>query len=342
MRMLFFLLALGTAPAVAQIPPPAAAISGDASVVALDAKLEKVFGEGFFTEGPAVAMDGSVYFSDITFTYRSGMQAGHIWRFDPINRKTTLFRSPSGMANGLKIDSQGRLIAAEGADYGGRRLTRTDLKTSKSEIIAALFEGKPLNSPNDIPLDTQGRISFRDPRYLGHEPVEQPVMAVYRLDLDGSLHRIITDAGKPNGVCISPDQRTLYVVSNDNGTTGLDRVPADLPLNKGRMALLAYNLFPEGTAKFREVLIDYYPQDGPDGLVVDVEGNLYVAVRDTTRPGIYVYSPRGQELSYIPTPELPTNVAFGRGAEIRTLYITAGGNLYRLKVKKDGYHLPQY
>jgi gluconolactonase len=76
--------------------------------------------------------------------------------------------------------------------------------------------------------------------------------------------------------------------------------------------------------------------------VADVEGNLYVAVRDTTRPGVYVYSPRGQELSYIPTPELPTNVAFGRGADLRTLYVTAGGNLYRIKVKKDGYQLPQY
>lgn len=338
--LVFLVVLLGAWAAFAQSPVPSLAISGDPSVVALDAKLEKVFGEGFFTEGPAVAMDGSVYFSDITFTYRSGMQAGHIWRFDPISRKTTLFRSPSGMANGLKFDAQGRLIAAEGADYGGRRLTRTDLRTGKSEIIAGLFEGKPLNSPNDLTIDAQGHIYFSDPRYLGHEPVEQPVMAVYRLDLDGSLHRLITDAGKPNGVCVSPDQRTLYVVSNDNGTTGLDRVPAELPLHKGRMALLAYNLLPDGMAKFREVLIDYYPQDGPDGLVADVEGNLYVALRDATRPGIYVYSPRGQELAYIPTPELPTNVAFGRGAELRTLYITAGGNLYRIKVKKDGYQLP--
>ena len=334
-------LILGAGAAFAQAPAPALAVSGDASVIALDAKLEKVFGEGFNTDGVAVAPDGTVFFSDVTFTYRSGMQAGHIWRFDPISRKTTLFRSPSGMAWGLKIDAQARLVTAEGADYGGRRLTRTDLKTGKSEIIAGLYEGKPFNSPAALTIDARGRIYFSDPRYLGHEAVEQPVMGVYRIDADGSIRRITTDAGKPIGVCVSPDQRTLYVASYDNGTTGLDQLPADQPLNKGRMALLAYNLSPEGTAKFREVLIDYYPQDGPGGLVADVEGNLYVALRDATRPGIYVYSPRGQELAYIPTPERPADVAFGRGAELRTLYITAGGNLYRIKVKKDGYQLPQ-
>lgn len=339
-QLLALFLLLLAMPALGQAPAPMPAITGDPTLIALDAKLEKVFGSAFFTEGAAVALDGTVYFSDITFTFRSGMQAGHIWRYDPASGKTAIFRSPSGMSNGLKFDAQGRLIAAEGADYGGRRLTRTDLKTGKSEIIAGLFEGRPLNSPNDITIDNLGRIYFSDPRYLGHEPVDQPTMAVYRVDPDGSIHRIITDAGKPNGVCISPDQRTLYVVSNDNGTTALDRVPAETPLHKGRMALLAYDLLPDGTAQFRQVLIDYYPQDGPDGLVVDVEGNIYVAVRDTTRPGIYVYSPKGQELAYIPTPELPTNVAFGRAGESRTLYVTAGGNLYRIKVKKEGYQLP--
>ena len=88
------------------------------------------------------------------------------------------------------------------------------------------------------------------------------------------------------------------------------------------MALLAYDLHPDGTATFREVMVDYYPEDGPDGLVVDAEGNLYVAVRDVTRPGIVVYAPSGDELAYIPTPEVPTNVAFGRGEESKTLYVT--------------------
>src|SRR5207249_591598 len=152
------------------------------------------------------------------------------------------------------------LLAAEGADFGGRRVTRTDMKTGKATIIAGLFDGKPLNSPNDMTIDLKGRVYFSDPRYLGHEPIDQPVQAVYRIDSDGSIHRIITDAGKPNGVCVSPDQKTLYVVTNDNGNTGIGRLPMDAPAKKGAMALLAYDLAPDGTAKFRKVFVDYSPQ----------------------------------------------------------------------------------
>jgi gluconolactonase len=317
----------------------------DDPIVPEDAKLEKVFDKGMvLTEGVAVAPDGMVYFSDITFSHvslkeKGVIEAGHIWKFDPKTKKATIFRSPSGMSNGLKFDAEGNLLAAEGADFGGRRVTRTDMKTGKATIIAGLFEGKPFNSPNDITIDEKGRIYFSDPRYLGHEPIEQPVQAIYRIDTDGKIHRIITDAGKCNGVAISPDQKTLYVVSNDNGNTGIGRLPENTPAFKGRMALLAYDLAEDGTAKFRKVMVDYAPQDGPDGMVVDKEGNLYVAVRDQTKPGIYVYSPEGKELGYIKT-EIPTNVGFGRGPESKTLYITAGKSLYRIKLNREGYQLP--
>ena len=145
--------------------------------------------------------------------------------------------------------------------------------------------------------------------------------------------------GKPNGVCVSPDQQSFYVVSNDNGSTGIGRIPEDAPLRRGQMALLAYDLHEDGTATFRKQLVDYSPEDGPDGLVVDTEGNLYVAVRDQTRPGICVYSPEGEELAYIKT-EIPTNVGFGRGEESHVLYITAGKSLYRIRLNREGYHLP--
>lgn len=315
--------------------------SGDSRILPLGAKLKKLFDGGFFTEGAAVAPDGAVYFSDITFTYQTDMQAGHIWKYDRKTGNTTIFRSPSGMSNGIKFDAEGRMIVAEGADFGGRRVTRTDMVTGKSTIIAGLYDGRPFNSPNDITIDEKGRIYFSDPRYLGHEPVDQPVMGVYRIDTDGSVHRIITDAGKPNGVAVSPDQKTLYVVSHDNGLIGLDRIPDGAPVRKGRMALLAYDLAPDGTAAFRKTLVDYYPEFGPDGLVVDVDGNLYVAERRHKRPGISVRSPEGQELEFIRTaPDLPTNVAFGRGAERKTLYITAGKSLYKIDLMKEGYHLP--
>ena len=314
-------------------------------IVPAGAKLEKLFEGGCeLTEGAASAPDGSIYFSDITFTYKckdekGAKEAGHIWKYDPKTGKTSIFRSPSGMSNGIKFDASGNMIVAEGADYGGRRVIRTDMKTGKSYIIAGLYDGRPFNAPNDITIDEKGRIYFSDPRYLGHEAVDQPTMAVYRIDPDGSIHRIITDAGKPNGVAISPDQKSLYVVSNDNGLVGFDRLPENAQSHKGRMALLAYDLAADGSARFRKVLVDYAPQDGPDGLVMDVEGNLYVAVRDTTRPGIGVYSPEGAELAFIPT-ELPTNVGFGRGSERKTLYITAGKSLYRIRLNKAGYELP--
>src|SRR5580700_8906643 len=150
-------------------------------IVAADAKLEKLFDDGMvLTEGVAVAPDGMVYFSDITFSHvardkkTGAIEAGHIWKYNPKTAKTTIFRSPSGMSNGIKFDAHGDMIVAEGADFGGRRVIRTDMKTGKSYILAGLFEGRPFNSPNDITIDEQGRIYFSDPRYLGHESIDQP------------------------------------------------------------------------------------------------------------------------------------------------------------------------
>lgn len=309
------------------------------SVLPQDSVLEAVYNQAHFTEGPTVAHDGKVYFSDITFTHQADMQAGHIMKYDPSTDETVVFRSPSGMSNGMKFDAFGRLVVAEGADFGGRRIIRTDMSSGKSDIIAGLYEGRPFNSPNDLTIDEKGRIYFTDPRYVGHEPVEQPVMGVYRIDTKGSVELVIADSGKPNGIAVSPDQKTLYVGSNDSGS--LREMPDELPTCMGRMALLAYDLSSDGTATYRETLVDYAPEHGPDGFEVDTEGNLYVAVRDATRFGIGIYAPDGEELGFINTPELPTNVAYGRGDASKNLYITAGGSLLRIKVGIEGYHLPQ-
>jgi len=314
---------------------------------------EKLFEGNVLTEGVAVAPDGKVYFSDITFSHvaqneRGEIQAGHIWCFDPKTSRTTIFRSPSGMSNGIKFDAAGNMIVCEGADYGGRRVTRTDMRTGMSYIIAGMFAGRPFNSPNDVTIDEMGRIYFSDPRYLGHEPIDQPVVGVYRIDRDGTIARIITDAGKANGVCISPDQKSLYVVSNDNGATAIDRLArgdarqadkVSSPLRKGFMALMAFDLDSAGSATFRKTLVDYGKFDGPDGLVCDAKGDLFVAVRAENRPGICVYSPEGDEIAYLKT-EVPTNVGFARGDDANLLYITAGKSLYRIRTNRQGYHLP--
>lgn len=326
-------------------------VSSAEPIVPAGAKPKKLFEGITLTEGVSVAPDGMVYFSDITFSNGAKMEdgslhAGHIWNFNPSTGKTTIFRSPSGMSNGIKFDARGNMIICEGADYGGRRVVRTDMKTGMSYIVAGLYDNRPFNSPNDVTIDEKGRMYFSDPRYLGHEPLLQPVMAVYRIDPDSSVHRIITDAGKPNGVCVSPDQKSLYVVSNDNGATGFERlkqsdnpvIPGE-PTRKGHMALMAYDLHSDGTASYRETLVDYYPEDGPDGLVCDENGNLFVAVRDATKPGIVVYSPSGKVLAYIKT-EVPTNVGFGRGKDANLLYITAGKGLYSIRLNVKGYQLP--
>ena len=282
-------------------------VVGDPTVVVPGSTVELLFNGAFITEGPAVAPDGSVYFSDITITDQTEMQAGHIWRYDPRTGTTSVFRSPSGMANGIVFDVAGRMVVAEGADFGGRRITRTDLDTGKSVILAGLYEGKALNSPNDLEVGDAGRIYFTDPRYSGHEPVDQPVEGVYRLDPDGTLVRIVADIDKPNGIVISPDQRRLYVAA----VAGSDQ------------AIFQYDLDSAGNVVGGSTLIDFTTGRGPDGLTVDSDGNIYAARIDETR-GIYVYSPEGEQLAVIPTPEWPRNVTFGRDDTASTLYITAG------------------
>jgi gluconolactonase len=322
--------------------------SGDPAFLPGGAKLEKIVdGEKndlIFAEGPVVTCDGLVLWSDITFTAakpgpHGGLRAGNIMRFDPKSGEVSVFRSPSGMSNGLRIDRDCNLLAAEGADYGGRRITRTDLKTGRAEVVAGLYQGRPFNSPNDITSDSKGRIYFSDPRYLGHEPIDQGTMAVYRIDPDSSVHQIVTDAGKPNGVAVSPDERTLYVVSNDDGRFDALRM-GTAPITKGAMALLRYDLDADGKASNRQVLVDYAPEDGPDGMIVDADGDLWVAVRNAKRPGIYAYTPKGEEKAYIPT-TIPTNVHFGRGEDANLLYITADSSLYRIRTNKRGNHLQQ-
>lgn len=336
-----------TAPAAAEdpgFPPPV----GDPSVLPPDSRLERLFNGGcVLSEGVSAGHDGMIYFSDITFTKfckdPSGkyLQAGNIWKYNPQTGETTIFRSPSGMSNGIKFDREGNMIAALGADYGGRMLLKTDMQTGKSYILTGLFEGKPYNALNDISIDEKGRIYFSDPRYLGHEPIDQPGVAVYRLDPDGSVHRVVTDCGKCNGVLVSPDQKRLYIISNDNGWFDFMELKEGENTLRGAHLLQVYDLAPDGTASNRRVLIDYYPNDGPDGMVADEEGNIYMAMRNKTRPGIGVFTPDGKELAYISTgTELPTNVGFARGADANILYVTSGKSLYRIKMVKKGYQLP--
>ena len=325
-------------------------VSGDPEFLPPGAKLEKlVDGDAnglIFAEGPVVTCDNRVMWSDITFSSAGPdpkfgeLRAGNIMEYDPATKKVSVYRSPSGMSNGLRIDLDCNLLAAEGADYGGRRLTRTDLKTGRAYIVTALYNGRPYNALNDIAIDSKGRIYFSDPKYLGWEPVEQPGFAIYRVDTDHTVHRIITDAGKTNGVAICPDEKHIFVVSNDNGGLDFLQLTEGQGFYKGPMHLAMYDLDADGNASNRQILVDYYPEDGPDGLVCDADGDLWVAVRDATRPGIYAYRVEGNkavEKAYIQT-TIPTNVHFARGNSTY-LYITADNSLYGINTNKKGHHL---
>lgn len=144
-------------------------------------------------------------------------------------------------------------------------LIKTEMATGRTFILSGLFRGRPYNALNDVTIDEKGRIYFSDPRYLGHEPVEQPGFAVYRLDTDGSVSRIVTAAGKTNGVLVSPDQKTFYVVSNDNGFLGFMQLDEGEGTLAGHHLLQAFDLAADGTVSNRRVLLDYAPNSGPDG-----------------------------------------------------------------------------
>ena len=281
-------------------------------------------------EGPTVDIDGNVYFTDILLQ--------RIMRFSK-DGVFSVFREKSNVANGLVIDPLGRLVAAEGSSSptaersgmktgGIPRVTRTDLKTGRMEILADKYEGKPLSGPNDVTIDSQGRLYFTD----------SSGAAVYRIDDPGKITRILAapDVQRPNGIQISPDDKTLYIVEA-NGAEG------------GARNIRAYDLLPDGTVRNMRVLYDFYPGRSADGMSIDMQGNLYAAAgmhrtRGTaetldTKCGVYVISPQGKLLKFIPIPEdYLTNTAFG-GPDMKTLYITAGKTLY--KVRNDIAGLPR-
>src|SRR5262249_14151343 len=156
---------------------------------------------------------------------------------DPKKRETSTFTDDSHKSNGLKFDAHGFLIACEGSDSGGRCLSRWDVKTHKREVLADRYMGKRFNAPNDLAIDLKGRSYFTDPPSLGTEPRELEHRAVYRLDKDGRVREITHEPEKPNGIVLSPDQKTLYIIDHNNGTDRID--PNAPPPKPGAMTVVA-------------------------------------------------------------------------------------------------------
>lgn len=284
-------------------------------------------------EGPAADLDGTLYLSDIP--------GNRILRRDPSGR-LHVFRDDSGRANGNAFDLDGRLVTCEGGEHGPggrRRITRTDLRTGEVDVVTDRFDGKRYNSPNDVVVDSLGRIFFTDPRYgADRSDLELDDEAVYRVDIDGSVHHLVGQPTihRPNGLAVTPDARTLYVVDSDNSPGG-NRKVWDFTLDAGGNVVGAP----------REVH-DFAPGRGGDGLELDQEGNLYVcAGRATPRgpgetpdvaPGVYILRPDGECIGAILVPhDHITNCCFG-GPDLRTLYITVSAMVYEVEVSTPGYH----
>ncbi len=274
-----------------------------------------------FTEGPAVAPDGRIFFTNT--------EVAKILVWDPIRKELSQFRENSGEANGLLFDKSGRLLACEGK---AGRVTRTDLKTSETKILVDQFDGHSLGAPNDLTIDLQGRIYFTA-RFPSTAPKDHNVNAVYRIDTDGAVACVLKEPEihMPNGIEVSPDGKTLYLIESDGRE------------NRNR-CVLAYDLKSDGSVTNARRLFDFYPGRGGDGLCVDIEGNLYIAAglhatRGThetldTRPGIHVVSPSGTLLAFAETPaDTVTNCTFG-GKDRRTLYVTCGKQLLSIRTKR--------
>jgi gluconolactonase len=268
-------------------------------------------------------------------------------RFDPKTKSTSIFSDDSGKSNGLIFDAAGFLLAAEGANGGGRRVSRWNTATKWKATVADSIGNKRFNAPNDICVDRNGRIYFTDPKYLGAEPRELERMSVYFVEPSGTVREATREVTKPNGLAISPDGRTLYVANHDNGS---DDVTKPAPATHGPMTIYAFTLAADGTAIGPpRTVVDFGDKKGCDGMTIDSLGRLYLTVREPTRPGIMVVDPKtGNEVAFIPTGPadqtgdkvegLPSNVEFGIGEEANVLYATVDLSLQRITLKSKGFH----
>ena len=309
-------------------------VSGDSRILPAGATLETLWEDGGFTEGAASGSDGCIYFSDFAQPFESG--PARVMKFDPKTKKVTVHCPNSGMGNGLMFTRDGKLIGCCASPLGGHRALVEFLPDGSVQPIVSKFEGKRFNSPNDLVIDRKGRIYFSDPKYVGPEKLELDRLNLFRLDPDGTLQIATQAVDKPNGVMLSPDQKTLYVAETDNGsaTADLDEEPA----TPGRMTLNAFVVNDDGSLGAKTVLHNFGNETGVDGMTVYLEGHIYAAVRSQSRFGIVVFDSFGHELAYIQTPILPTNCVFGRNDQQKTLYITAGSGLYRINLGLPGHH----
>ena len=255
-----------------------------------------------FVEGPVWHREGYWLFSDIP--------SNRINKITPDGTLDT-YREPSGNSNGLTINRAGRLLACE---HGNRRVSISAIGSAE-ETLADTYDGKRLNSPNDVVVHSSGAVYFTDPPYgIEPEEMEQAHAGVYHVDPGGEIELLVDDFEKPNGLAFSPDESVLYIDDSHHQHIRAFDVAADGSLQNGR--------------PFADLAHD---SDGvPDGMKVDLEGNVYA----TNSLGIWVHSARGEFLGLISVPEVPANCAWGEDGQV--LFITARTSVYRIRMRVPG------
>ena len=284
-------------------------------LIVASARLEELYGECRWAEGP-------VWFADLNCLIWSDIPNQRMLRWVP-DGGVSVFRFPSNFVNGNTRDRQGRLISCE---HGGRRVVRTEVDGTLT-ILADRYQGKRLNSPNDVVVRSDGSIWFTDPTYgiksdyegYRAEP-EQATRNVYRLDPEtGALDAVITDFGQPNGLAFSPDETSLYVA--DSASSHDVTAPRHIRV---------FDVVGEMTVANGRVFCSL--DNGlPDGFRIDVQGNLWTSAGD----GVHCFSPEGTLLGKILVPQTVANLTFG-GPRRNRLFITATTSVYSVFVATNG------
>ncbi|MCP5153364.1 MAG: SMP-30/gluconolactonase/LRE family protein [Ectothiorhodospiraceae bacterium] len=301
----------------------------DPAIEALDPRFEKYWiklaaVERLFT-GCRWA-EGPVWFGDGRYLLWSDIPNNRILRWDEETGRTSVYRRPSDFANGHTRDRQGRLVTCE---HGARRVTRTEYDGSITVLMDG-WQGKRLNSPNDVVVKSDGSIWFTDPifgllgYYEGYKAEPELEQNVYRVDGEtGEVSVVAEGVLGPNGLCFSPDERTFYLVESRG-----------VPHRK----ILAYDVEPDGrTLSAKRVLIDAGPHGTPDGMRCDVDGNLWCGwgMGDAALDGVFVFAPDGTHIGRISLPERCANLCFG-GRQRNRLFMAASQSLYALYVNTQG------
>jgi gluconolactonase len=279
-------------------------------------KVERLYTGCRWAEGP-------VWLGDTRALVWSDIPNNRMLRWDEETGQTTVFRKPSGYANGNSRDRKGRILTCE---HGGRRVSRTEID-GRIKTLANSYEGKRLNSPNDIVCKSDGSVWFTDPSfgilgwYEGGKAEPELPTNVYRWEPPNKLTVVAEGINQPNGLAFSPDESILYIVESRSQPR----------------KILAYDVGKDRSLSNRRVVVDAGPKGTPDGFRVDMDGNLWCGwgMGEAGLDGVHVFNPQGKPIGRIDLPERCANVCFG-GTERNRLFMAASTSLYSLYVNTQG------